>query len=97
MQLYIYRWWHYSGVTDKGGTTLESLLSDKNLRKGEECDRLFRRTSAQRDKKKEPCTMHNIVYESKCGKCNPPGYRKEQDSLEDKRADLKNIFRCLRT
>ena len=74
-------------VAEKGGTTLESLLSNKNLWSGEECGRRTCRTCAQDDEKKEPCTLRNIIYESECAKCNPAGSRKEQDKkgLEDKR------------
>ena len=75
-------------VAEKGGTNLESLLSNKNLWKGRECGRHSCRTCAQSGEQKEPCTLRNVVYESECGKCNKPGERKEQDkeSLEDKRA-----------
>ena len=31
--------------------------------------------------KKEPCMQRNIVYESECSTCNPPGTRKELDKL----------------
>jgi hypothetical protein len=42
----------------------------------------------KRGEKKEACTSKNIVYESKCRKCNPPGSRREQDKqgLEERRA-----------
>ena len=75
-------------VAEKGGTNLESLLSNKNLWKGRECGRHNCRTCAQAGEQKEPCTLRNVVYESECGKCNKPGERKEQDkeSLEDRRA-----------
>jgi hypothetical protein len=41
----------------------------------------------------EPCTLRNIIYESICAKCNPPGARKEQDKkgLEERR-DLASLY-----
>ena len=80
-------------VTEKGGTTLESLLSNKNLWSGDECGRRTCRTCAQDDEKKEPCTLKNIIYESECAKCNPPGARKEQDKkgLEERR-DVPSLY-----
>ena len=46
------------------------------------------RTCAQPDERKEPCTLRNVVYESECRVCNPPGTRKEADKqgLEERRA-----------
>ena len=49
-------------VVEKGGTTLGSLLSNKNLSSGQECGRRMCRTCAQPDEKKEPCTLRNVVY-----------------------------------
>ena len=74
-------------VTEKGGTPLGSLLSNKNLWSAEQCGRENCRTCAQPGERKEPCTLRNIVYESECTSCNPPVTRKEGDksSLEDKR------------
>ena len=74
-------------VAEKGGTNLESLLSNKNLWRGQECGRTACRTCAQPEDKKEPCTLRNIVYESECARCNPPGTRKAKDKegLEDTR------------
>ena len=39
------------------------------------------------DERKEPCTLRNVVYESECAKCNPPGTRKvaDRDGLGEKR------------
>ena len=75
-------------VTEKGGTPLGSLLSNKNLWSGVECGRGTCRTCAQPDERKEPCTLRNVVYESECRVCNPPGTRKEADKqgLEERRA-----------
>jgi hypothetical protein len=75
-------------VTERGGTTLGSMLSNKNLWNGQPCGRPKCRPCAQEGEKKEACTSKNIVYESECRKCNPPGSRKEQDKkgLEEKRA-----------
>ena len=68
-------------VTKKGGTPLGSLLSNKNLWSGVECGRGTCRTCAQPDERKEPCTLRNVVYESECRVCNPPGSRKEADKM----------------
>ena len=69
------------------------MLSNKNLWSGEECGRQTCITCAQEYEKKEPCTLRNIVYESECAKCNPPGARKEQDKqgLAEKR-DLASLY-----
>jgi hypothetical protein len=74
-------------VTEKGGTTLGSLLSNKNLWSGDPCGRVKCRTCAQEEEKKEPCTARNIVYESECSQCNKPGSRKEsdRDGLKERR------------
>jgi hypothetical protein len=66
-------------VTEKGGSALGSLLSNKNLWKGEHCGRPNCRTCAQPGDKKEPCKARNVVYESECTLCNEPGSRKEAD------------------
>ena len=34
------------------------------------------------EEKKEPCIQRNIVYESECSTCNPPGTRKELDKMD---------------
>ena len=45
------------------------------------------RTCAQPDKRKEPCTVRNLIYESECSQCNQPGEKKENDKkgLEERR------------
>ena len=68
-------------VTERGGTTLGSLLSNKNLWSGEACGRGDCRPCKQPGDMKEPCTTKNIVYESECGVCNPVGSRKVADKL----------------
>jgi hypothetical protein len=75
-------------VAEKGGTTLGSLLSNKNLWSGQECGRTACRTCAQPDERKEPCTLRNVVYESECARCNPPGTRRvaDRDGLAEKRS-----------
>ena len=74
-------------VTGRGGTSLGSKLSNKNLWGGQPCGRGQCRLCAQDGEKKEPCTNKNIVYESECGKCHPPGSRREadRDGLGEKR------------
>ena len=74
-------------VTEKGGTPLSSLLSNKDLWSGVECGRETCRTCAQPGERKEPCMQRNIVYESECSTCNPQGTRKEADKegLAEKR------------
>jgi hypothetical protein len=66
-------------VTEKGGTQLGSLLSNKNLWSGQPCGRQKCKPCGQEEERKEPCTMRNIVYESECKKCNPPGSRSSSD------------------
>ena len=66
-------------IAEKGGTPLSSLLSNKDPWSGVACGREACRTCAQNDDKKEPFMRRNIVYESECGTCNPPGSRKEAD------------------
>ena len=76
-------------VAEKGGTQLSSLLSNKNLWSGVECGRDSCRTCQQPGDTKEPCMLRNVLYESECSKCNPPGSRKEADKhgLDEKRED----------
>ena len=66
-------------VTERGGSSLGSILSNKNLWKGEHCGRERCKTCAQPDERKEPCKSRNIVYESECTLCNEPGSRKKKD------------------
>ena len=66
-------------VAEKGGTPLSSLLSNKDPWSGVACGRAMCRTCAQPEERKEPCMRRNVVYESECGICNPPGSRKEAD------------------
>ena len=82
-------------VAEKGGTTLGSLLSYKNLWSGAQCGTGTWRTCAHPGEKKETCTLRNIVYESKCGKCISPGARKEADKegLEERERGGKPICR----
>ena len=48
-------------VTERGGTTLGSMLSNKNLWNGQPCGRPQCRPCAQEEEKKEACTSKNIV------------------------------------
>ena len=66
-------------VTERGGSTLGSLLSNKNLWSGIECGRVECQPCKQPGDKKEPCTTKNIVYESECSSCNPEGSRRTSD------------------
>ena len=66
-------------VAEKGGTPLSSLLSNKDPWSGVACGRTTCRLCAQPGDKKEPCMRRNVVYESECSSCNPPGTRKEAD------------------
>ena len=68
-------------VTERGGATLGSLLSNKNLWSGLECGRDECRPCQQPGDKKEPCTRRNIVYESECIQCNPGQSRQERDKV----------------
>ena len=56
-------------VTERGGTPLGSLLSNKNLWTGKECGRNDCRPCDQSDEKKEDCVRRNILYESQCVQC----------------------------
>ena len=58
-----------------------------------ECGRTNCRTCAQPGDKKEPCTTRNVLYESECAKCNPPGTRKvaDRDGLAEKR-DVASLY-----
>ena len=80
-------------VTERGGTTLGSLLSNKNLWAGNPCGRRECRTCMQEGEKKEPCTKRNVVYESECGVCNPAGSRKlaDREGLAEKR-DIPSLY-----
>ena len=76
-------------VSEKGGTPLSSLLSNKNLWKGQPCGREGSECypCQQKTDVKEPCTQRNILYESECGKCNVLGEHKvrDKDTLGDTR------------
>ena len=74
-------------VTEKGGSSLGSLLSNKNLWSGEPCGRESCKPCTQPGDKKEPCKARNIVYESECTLCNEPGSRKlaDRDGLKEKK------------
>ena len=56
-------------VTERGGTPLSSLLSNKNVGAGQECGRAECRTCDQTGDKREDCVRRNILYESECGRC----------------------------
>ena len=66
-------------VAEKGGSSLGSILSNKNLWRGEACGRSKCKPCAQPEEKKESCKTRNIVYESECTLCNEPGSRKQSD------------------
>ena len=67
-------------VTEKGGSSLGSILSNKNLWRGEPCGRPKCKPCAQPEDRKEPCKARNIVCESECTLCNEPGSRKKSDA-----------------
>ena len=69
-------------VTEKGGTSLSDLLSNKNLWKGEPCGRAGCKPCEQPEERKEPCRARNVVYESECTWCNEPGSRKMADKVD---------------
>ena len=69
-------------VTEKGGSSLGSILSNKNLWRGEHCGRAKCKPCAQDDERKQPCKSRNIVYESECTLCNEPGSRKKRDDKD---------------
>ena len=80
-------------VTERRATILGSMLSNKNLWSGKPCGRGQCRLCAQDGEKKEPCNTKNIVYESECGRCNPPGSRKvaDREGLGEKR-DVASLY-----
>ena len=80
-------------VKEWGGTTLVSILLNKNLWSGQPCERGKCKPCTQEGERKEPCTAKNIVYESECTKCTPLGSRKDADKegLEEKR-DVASLY-----
>ena len=50
-------------------------MMQKKMRETQECERGTCQTFAQPEERNEPCTLtlRNVVYESKCTSCNPPG------------------------
>ena len=76
-------------ISERGGTPLSSLLSNKNPWGGQPCGRKESECHPchQDTEVKEPCTLRNILYESECGACNQLGNHSERDqtSLCDKR------------
>ena len=68
-------------VTERGGTKLGSLLSNKNLWSGMECGRGECRPCAQGGEMREDCIKRNILYESECTVC-VLGVGEAGDSLE---------------
>ena len=56
-------------VAERGGTTLGSMLSNKNLWTGTECGRKECKTCCQKGEKREDCIRRNILYESECERC----------------------------
>ena len=79
-------------VTERGGTELSSLLSSKDLWRGQHCGRGLCVTCRQREvEPKQPCKMRNVVYESECVLCNPISrdkLEKEVDLLRRGQASL---------
>ena len=52
-------------VTERRGTELSSLLSSKDLWRGQHCGRGLCVTCRQREgESKQPCKMRNVVYKS---------------------------------
>ena len=56
-------------VTERAGTTLGSLLSNKSLWTGDECGRQERKVCLQTGDNKEYCIRRNILYECDCVRC----------------------------
>ena len=56
-------------VTERGGTELSSLLSNKNLWSGQGCGRQKCFPCKQEGERKQECKVRNIVYESECSLC----------------------------
>ena len=72
-------------VTERAGTTLGSMLSNKNVGSKLECGRVECRVCYQADDKRQDCVRRNILYESECVKCVPSEERNDL-SLERKEA-----------
>ena len=70
-------------VTERAGTTLGSMLSNKNVGSKLECGRVECRVCCQADDKRQDCVRRNILYESECVKCVPSEERNDL-SLERK-------------
>ena len=60
-------------IQEKGGTKLQDLMSNKNLWAREKCGRGECAPCGQNIDRVQDCTARNIVYESRCGICNPGG------------------------
>ena len=76
-------------ISERGGTPLSSLLSNKNPWGGQSCGRKEGECYPchQNSEVKEPCTLRNVLYESECGSCNQLGNHSERDkdTLSDTR------------
>ena len=73
-------------VTERGGTPLGSLLSNKNLGGGCRCGRLDCKPCMQVGERVENCKTRNILYESECVSCNPEEGAGGSKTLEDTRS-----------
>ena len=80
-------------ITERGGTSLGSLLSNKNLWSGMDCDRSDCKVCCQPGERWENCKRRNVMYESECRRCNvPDGWKtRDKEGLEDKR-DVPSIY-----
>ena len=60
-------------VQEKGGSKLQSILSNKHIWKGGKCGRHDCHPCKQGGDKVENCFKRNVLYESRCNVCNPDG------------------------
>ena len=72
-------------VVENAGSSLASLLLNKNPCAGSMCGRKTCFPCKQVSEKVELCTLRNIVYETKCVLCNGLEKGKEEGTLADTR------------
>ena len=80
----------FRGV-ERAGSSLASLLSNKNPWKGTACGRAKCHTCRQNTEKLEQCTKSNVVYESRCVSCNGQEKGKDDINLKESR-ELPSIY-----
>ena len=72
-------------IVENAGTSLSSILSNKNLWPGAACGRKKCFPCQQESEKREQCSQENVLYESMCTLCNGKERSKDEMSLKDER------------